>query len=669
MSQHRQLAAILFTDVEGYSAMMQQNEKHALTIKNRHREVLRREHQQYHGRVVQYYGDGTLSVFQSAVEAVECALAMQLAFLQEPRVPVRMGLHMGDVIFDEEQLFGDGVNLASRVESLGVAGSVLISDKVKDEIANHPDIQTYSVGIYRLKNIARPVEVFALDHEGLVKPSPNSLNGKTEEKKAPPLRTSKRAPAKSIAVLPLVNLSNDPEQQYFSEGVAEEIINALSSLKNLKVAGRTSSFKFSRENADLREVGEKLGVSTVLEGSVRKQGNQLRITVQLTKVEDGFHLWSERYDGSMDDIFAIQDKIASAITEKMKVTLLEKGRGGLRKTPTRNTEAYELYLKGKFYLNRRGTYIVTGIKYLQRAVELDPDFALAYADYADANVLVGLYGILPPKQVMFKGKQAAEKALQLNPSLCEAYTSLGSYYCYIWDLPKAEKHFLKALELNPSHAQTHLRYGLNYLAWMKGDFAKAEEHGRKAIKLDPLSALCFGIYAQILHAGGKFKEALAACKTGLDLDSYSFICNLYEGYSYLFLHQHEEALAVFERLMVLSSRHSFAHGALIMTLCKMGNIDRARAELKELKERASREYVVCTAIGIAAGWLNDDLDEAFHFFEKGLKDHDPLLISLKYERWTPETVRQDPRYQKLLDQMNSPDRSFSDSLYKYGFGI
>ncbi|GHA72276.1 adenylate cyclase [Pontibacter akesuensis] len=646
----------MFTDIEGYSATMQYSEQQAIFLKNRHREVLQQEHERYNGRIVQYYGDGTLSIFQSAVEAVECALAMQLAFRQEPHVPVRMGLHMGDVIFDDDQLFGDGVNLASRIETLGVAGSVLISDKINDEILNHPEFKTRSVGTYQFKNIERKVEVFALDHEGLVKPEPNTLHGKTAEPKKKGLRTSKKVPSKSIAVLPLVNMSNDPEQQYFGDGVAEEIINSLSSLKDLKVAGRTSSFKFDRKNVDLREVGEKLGVSTVLEGSVRKQGNRLRITVQLIKVDDGFHIWSQRYDRSMDDIFAIQDEIALAITEKMKVTLLEKGRSKISKNTTQNTEAYELYLKGRFYVNRRGASILTGIDYFQKAIELDPNFALAHTGYADANLMAGLYGLLPPRKVMLKAKNSAEKALQLDPTLCEPYCSLGLYHCYEWNKKEAEKYFRKSLEINPRYAQTHVWYGLNYLTWMKGDFAKAEEHGRIAIKLEPLSAICFGIYAQILHAGGKYKEALAACETGLELDSGSFLCHLYLAYSYLFLGRLEEAHTVLERLMKFSNKHSLVQGALIMTLCKMEKYDEAKALLNDLKERAKREFIICTVIGVAAGWLSQDLDDAFYYFEKGYEEHDPLLLSLKHESWVAPAVRNDPRYQKLLDKMSTPNK-------------
>jgi TolB-like protein/class 3 adenylate cyclase len=346
MPSSRQLAAIMFTDIEGYTAMMQQDEQRALTIKNRHREILQKEHAHHSGRVIHYFGDGTLSIFQSAIEAVRCALAMQSTFCQPPSVPLRIGLHLGDVIFEDENVFGDGVNLASRVESLGVAGCVLMSDRVKEEIRNHPEFKTISVGTYQFKNIDRRVEVFALDHEGLIKPEPNSLKGKTNEKKRP--RPPEKHASKSIAVLPFVNMSNDPEQEYFSDGMAEEIINSLTHIKDLKVAGRMSSFQFKGATADLREVGKKLGVNTVLVGSIRKQGNRIRITAQLVNVEDGFHFWSEKFDRQMEDIFAIQDEIAFAITEQLKVSLLENDRKKIRKTFTQNADAYECYLKGRF---------------------------------------------------------------------------------------------------------------------------------------------------------------------------------------------------------------------------------------------------------------------------------------------------------------------------------
>src|SRR5450755_1923156 len=289
MALSRQLSAIMFTDIEGYSAIMQQNEQKAIMIKDRHRLILEKEHKNFDGNIIQYYGDGTLSIFTSAVQAVKCAVAMQQSFCQWPAIPVRMGLHIGDIINNDGNVFGDGVNLASRIESMGVTGSVLISDRINDELRNHPEVRTLSMGRYQLKNIEREIEIFALNHEGLVIPSPNSLKGKTEEKKDAPIRAS--IPKKSVAVLPFVNMSNDPEQEYFSDGISEEIINTLVQIEGLKVAGRTSAFSFKNKNEDLRSIGEKLNVKTILEGSVRKSGNRIRVNVQLIEAFTGFHMW------------------------------------------------------------------------------------------------------------------------------------------------------------------------------------------------------------------------------------------------------------------------------------------------------------------------------------------------------------------------------------------
>ena len=654
MSHRRQLAAIMFTDIEGYTAIMQQDEQRAIDLKNRHREVLQHAHKQFDGHVIQFYGDGTLSIFQSAVQAVQCALTMQEAFCRSPRIPVRIGLHIGDVIFDDEHVVGDGVNLASRIESLSVAGSVLLSDKVNDEIRNHPELTTISVGTYQFKNIKRLVEVFALNHDGLVKPEPGSLEGKTESKKNSTPEKAKRIPAKSIAVLPFVNISNDPEQDYFSHGIAEEILNSLSNVSDLKVAGRTSSSQFNRNLIGLREIGEKLGVKTILEGSVRKQGNRIRITIQLVNVNDGFHLWSEKYDRNMDDIFAIQDEVALAVTQKLKVTLGEKDRARITKKYTQNTEAYELYLKGRFHLNRRGAPIITGMHYFQLAMDIDPGFALAYTGFADASMMAALYGMVQPRQIATKAKQCAETALQMDPLLSEPYCSLGLYYTILeWDWLNAEKNFLKAIELNPDYVQAHFWYGFNYLACVRRDFEKAEKHGRIAIELEPLNSICFGVYGAILHTAGKFKEAIAACKKGIELDRNSYICHLYKGLAYLILQEYDEAIDSFTYLMKISNNHHFAQNALLLTYCRMGKITEAQILLDDLKARLEKEYIGTAITGLSASILGD-IDEAIDYFEKAYYDRDPALLTLKYEHQVPEALKSDPRFQQLLERIGFP---------------
>jgi TolB-like protein/class 3 adenylate cyclase/Tfp pilus assembly protein PilF len=658
MPKNRQLAAIMFSDIEGYTSIMQENEKKAIALRNRYREILQRRHENFKGRIIQYYGDGTLSIFPSAINAVACALAMQQEFRRKPIVPVRMGIHSGDIIFDEEQVVGDGVNIASRVESLGIAGSVLLSDKIQDELKNHPEFDTVSIGSFQFKNVERIIEVFALKHHGLVAPASPSLEGKLASKNNVPVsKTRQVSPGsfeKSIAVLPFINLSSDPDQEYFSEGVGEEILNSLSKLEDLKVASRSASFQFSGRNIDLNEVKNKLGVSTVLHGSIRKQGQRLRLMVQLINVEDGFHLWSEKYDRDLDDVFAIQDEIALAITEKLKGTLLEQDRALITKTQTHNVEAYKLFLKGRFHMNKRGASILIAIHCFQLAIDLDPEFALAHVGYADANMMAGFYALLPPGEVVQKARKAAQTALQLAPDSCEPYCSLGCLYtCFEWNWKAAEKYFLRSFEINPKYAQAHFWYGSLYLAWAKGDFLGAITHGRIAVELEPLSPIALGMYGSILYSVGQFQESIQYCKQGIEQEADSFSCHLFMGMSYLAHHEFEKGLEVLEQLSRLTNRFHLAENALIIGYCMAWKFKKARELMQELRIRQAHEYVAFTLTGVALAHL-DELDEAFICLEKAFAEREPLLLALKYQSWIPDSLKADPRYNELLKKIGFP---------------
>jgi adenylate cyclase len=657
MSQHRQLSAILFTDIEGYTAIMQESEQVAINLRHRHREIIQQEHKNFNGRIIQYYGDGTLSTFPSIIEAVQCALSMQQQFQQAPAVPVRMGLHVGDILFKEEDIIGDGVNLASRIESLAVSGSVLISDKANDELHNHPTLKTVSVGVYPLKNIK---EVFALNHEGLVIPKPNSLNGKTNriDFEAPSpgkpdldQAATKNVPLKSVAVLPFVNIGNNVDHEYFSDGMAEEIINSLTHLKDLKVAGRTSSFRFKNQDVDLHELGKKLGVATVLSGSVRRQGNWLRITAQLINIDDGYHLWSEKYDREIDNVFAIQDDIALAITKKLKLTLLKKDHELITKCPTKNTAAYERYLKGRFFVTRRGAWIIQALECFQQAIALDSEFALAHAALADANLLIASYGLMPVKNILAQAKQSAEKAIALDPSLSQPHCALGYYYtCSEWNWAKAKENFLKSIILNPQSAEGHFRYAWNYLACVEGKFEEAEKQALIAIRLEPLSSLCYAMYAVILHGAGKFNEALSASKTGIELDANSFLCWANAGIAQIALGQYDEAIVSFESGLKLSTKQFIPIHGLIWTYCLTGRKDQAYLLMNELKEKSKTEYVAPAFTAISAAYLND-VDEALDYLENAYAERDPILLVLKHARWVPSNLRTDSRFQSFLNRI------------------
>ena len=280
----RRLSAIMFTDMVGYTALMQEDESRATTVRDRHRTVLREGIEAHQGEIVQFYGDGTLSVFPSAVQAVDAAVDIQHHFQLAPPIPVRIGLHIGDIVHDQDGVHGDGVNVAARVQGLAVPGSVLISGAVYEELKNHPRLPTRALGDFELKNVQRPLSIHAVAVAALAVPSPADLSSSGNRTK------------KSIAVLPFINMSPDPDNAFFADGITEEIINVLSRVHGLRVTARTSSFAFKGKEVDVREVGSKLNVAHVLEGSVRKSGDRVRITAQLVDTADGYHLFSNSYD-------------------------------------------------------------------------------------------------------------------------------------------------------------------------------------------------------------------------------------------------------------------------------------------------------------------------------------------------------------------------------------
>src|SRR5688500_2775872 len=337
----RQLVAIVFADMSGYTALMQENEQLARAKRKRLKEVLEASLNTHHGKILQYYGDGSLSIFNSAIDAVNCAIEIQRKLQQSPQVDLRIGIHIGDVTVEDETIYGDGVNLASRIESLAVSGSVFVTEKVFDEIKNQENIRTLELGFFEFKNVKQPVRIFAISNSGIVVPTRNELSGKTKQ------------PTNRLAVLPFVNMSADPENEYFSDGITEELLNALTKVEGLQVTSRTSAFAYKGKHDDVRDIGIKLNVDKILEGSVRKAGNRVRITTQLINAADGYHIWSENYDRDLTDIFQVQDEISSIIANRLRENLsLAQKKEHLVKASIQNITAYTLYLKGLHFWNK-----------------------------------------------------------------------------------------------------------------------------------------------------------------------------------------------------------------------------------------------------------------------------------------------------------------------------
>jgi len=478
-TRKRQLVAIMFTDIEGYTSLMQKDEGKAITFRERHRQVFDSTTKKYNGRILQYYGDGTLSTFPSAIDAVECGIEMQLAFSkEEPRIPIRIGIHSGDIIVSDQDIIGDGVNVAARVEALAESGSVYISDKVYDEIKNQPDLLTVSRGVHTLKNITRPIEVYAVtNHElgGIERPvtkapeHPGGVSsllkwsiiaaavillgvfaysfGLFEWESVPDSINATRD--KSIAVLPFKNESSDSSNLYFVNGLMESTLNNLQKIKDLRVISRSSVEKYRNTTKTIPEIAEELNVSYFVEGSGQKIGDQILLNIQLIDASTDGHLWAEQYNREVVDIFELQNEVARNIVSSIEVIVTPQELELIEKKPTENLVAYDYYLQALGPLNSRtpdGLQQAIGL--LEKAIEEDPEFGIAYA-----NVAVSYYYLEQSKlekQYTEKINTYADKALLYDSKSAESLIAKAFYYIETKEYDLALPHLQKALEYNPN---------------------------------------------------------------------------------------------------------------------------------------------------------------------------------------------------------------------------
>ncbi|NIM20445.1 MAG: protein kinase [Candidatus Latescibacteria bacterium] len=464
--------------------------------------------------------------------------------------------------------------------------------------------------------------------------------------------SSDEKPVPSIAVLPFANMSGDPEQEYFCDGIAEEIINALTRVKGLRVVARTSAFSFKGKNADIREIGRKLSVGAVLEGSVRKAGNQLRITAQLVNVADGYHLWSDRFDRELKDVFAIQDEISLAITEKLKVEMLGEEKERLLTRPTENLEAYSLYLKGRFYFYKLTIAdLQLAVASYERATELDPSYAKAYAGVAGAYVFMGGAGplhFLPPSESYPRAREAITKALELDESLPEAYTMHGVIRSgFEWDWIGAEQAFRRALELNPNNADTHMWY--SWHLWRINHLEAAITSVNKALVLDPLSPLFRSMIGLLQYYGRIYDEAISQFQRVLEMEPNFFHAHLHLGDTYVEKGMYEKAEAAYQRTLALTGQQSSYLYARLCTLYAVWNRrSEAMKYLEKITALSEQGYVPPCHIAYAHVALGE-YDQAFTWFNKAYKDRDPQLAHLNFPWLDP--VRSDPRFETLVKKM------------------
>ncbi len=458
----------------------------------------------------------------------------------------------------------------------------------------------------------------------------------------------------SIAVLPFASLSTDASDEFFADGVTEEILNALAQIPGLRVTGRSSAFSFKGKNEDLRSVGAKLSVATILEGTLRRSGNRLRITAQLIDVASGYQLWSERYDRVMEDVFAVQDEIALTIAGRLRLSLTAARDSQRMEPPTRNLEAYELYLKGRGLLYQRGLSIGKAIECFQRAVVLDPDYAEAWAGLADGYTTSAYSGVKPAKEVMPSALDAARRALLLDPDLAEAHNALAcATLLYELDFDLAEREFLRALELNPHYPQALAWYGLFFLQWISGREEEAREVLVRALQLDPLSAYTNTILAFSDFSCGRFTDGVEHGRKGVECDPNSYLAHWSLMVALAYNSQYEEAVAEAELALSMSGRQNWALTTLVSVYAAWGKPDKALAVFREAEARSASEYIQPAMLAPAAAAVGN-MEQALAFAQQALDDRDPMLVMLVRTWPSYSQLRKEPRFLKIVSQLGLP---------------
>jgi adenylate cyclase len=547
---NRKLAAILAADVVGYSRLMEFDEEGTLAALKRHRQaVFEPAVAGHHGRIVKVIGDGTIVEFASAVDAVNCALEVQRSgeslpeeSLHDPKIILRIGINVGDVIIEGDDIYGDGVNIAARLEPVAEPGGICISSIVNESIGNRIDVRFEDGGQINVKNIDRPIRIWRW-HPDAPLPATNGRRPKA----------GNTQPHTAIAVLPFTNMSGDPEQEYFSDGISEDIITDLSKIAGLTVIARNSSFTYKGRSVDVRTVGRELSVQSVLEGSIRRAGNRVRITAQLIDTTSGGHLWGDRYDRDLTDIFEVQDDVTRRIVDALKVTLSPAEKERLAETKTSDLAAYDCLLRGREFMlgnERNRKTFEQATTYFKKALQHDPNYSQAYACLGFAHIFnYQNRWTDDPDSSLPLAKQYAREAIEKDPNEPLGRCVLAMAASLEKDLDRARSEIDVALSLNPNFALAHNLRGSNRI--YSGEPLEAIPEIEHGMRLDP------ALSSQFLH---------------------------FLGMAYLLAGKYETAAAVLKQRIVLVPQTDFSRALLASAFGHLGELEEARRVWGELKE-------------------------------------------------------------------------------------
>jgi len=660
---------LLFTDIEGSTRLWETQQAAMRTALARHDALLRSAIRAHRGHVFKTVGDAFCAAFHTAPDAVAAALEAQRAIVAEPwpegaRLRVRMALHSGAAEARDGDYFGAPLNRVARLLAAAHGGQTLLSESTHDLARDHlpPLAAVKALGEHGLRDLARRESVFQLAHPDLPQAFPPL---RTEA--GPTARATAAADAEretpSIAVLPFVNMSRDEENEYFADGLSEELLNVLAKIRGLRVASRTSAFFFKGKDVDIPTVAQKLNVATVLEGSVRKSGKRVRITAQLIQVASDSHLWSETYDRELDDIFAVQDDIAQSVVKELRAALMgaaatsresapataaasthvDKAAAEVREATTGrggNAEAFQLYLQGKFY----GERITQGdtdraIALYEQALALDPGFALALTGLSRVHQTQAGFGFAPIDAGYERGRDAAQRALALAPNLADAHVELANVlHVHDWNWPAADAAYRRALELAPGDANVLQAAAGNARAM--GREAEAIDLIRRAMALDPLSVQTHRQAGIIYFTDRKWDDAAASFRQALDLNPKTGLTHAFLALTLMMLGRMEEALA----LASAEPHPVFRAMSVAMIQHRLG--DRAASDAALLPLVA--EYGWTAAYQVAEVYaVRGEVEKAFEWLERAHAQRDPGLV------FTPgdhlfDPLRRDPRFEPFL---------------------
>jgi adenylate cyclase len=633
----RRLAAIMFTDMVGYTALGQRNESLSLALVEEQRNLIRPILRKHNGREIKTIGDAFLVEFPNALDAARCAYEIQRAtkefnitIPEDRRIHLRVGIHLGDVVESQGDISGDAVNVASRIEPLAEDGGVCLTRSVYESVRNKLELPLVSVGIRPLRNVSEPMEVY-----------------KMEMPWSRLTTTTGPHPINRIAILPFRNMSPDPTDEYFAEGITEEIISTVSGISGLNVISRTSVMGYKATTKKVEEIGKELKVGSVLEGSFRKAGNKIRITTQLIDVSTDQHLWSQNYDRNLDDVFEVQSDIAKQIAESLRVKILSPELERIERRSTTDTQAYSLYLKGRYHSYERTPEGLTrAIEYFQEAITRFPSYAQAYAGIAECYQVMENWGYISTAQAFPKAEANVAKALDLDDTLSEAHAMLGGILACKWDWIGAQREFEMALKLNPNSSPARLYYAYVVCA-PQGRLEEGLAQLRRAEELDPLSPTISVNIGDELSQAGRIDEAIAKLRKVVQANPDFPTAHSSLGIALTMSGRLEEGIREVQEARRLSPRLGFL-ADLIFVFSLAGRVEDARALLNEL-EKLPEEDSTPVDFAIAYAALGDS-DRAIKYLARSADAHSSQLIGNVNAPYF-YSLRDDARFRDLLKKI------------------